>query len=345
MILGKAFYGNLGSFLLKKHAVLTDSLVRRIRNLGYSGLYIAEDFSDGIEPDFLVSDDLKSSTASAVRTFMSVIETNSSSDSALIKSADDIMGLVRTLVDEILGSNNAVVNIIDLKSYDLYTYQHSVNVAVLSGVIGAAMSIPKNQIIDLVSSAIFHDIGKMFVSKEVLNKPGALNKQEIAEIQNHPALGAIFLRDRLSFNPAIYTPVERHHERYDGLGYPQGISGDGIGLHAQVIAMTDAFDAITSKRPYHDAIMPHEGCEYIMGNAGRHFDPKAVDVFFRTVAPFPVGVSVRLSNGLEGIVYKNYPNFPMRPIIKIRPAKGEKARYLNLCNDPNALNVTIQKIL
>jgi len=346
MVLGKPFYGNLGQFYLRKNAVLTEGLIKRITYLGYAGLYIVDDYSDGIEPNFVVSDELKNSTASAVRTFMSNLQSSPNSTSAVLtQNVDQIMGLVKTLVDEIVASKNAVVNIIDLKSYDLYTYQHSVNVGVLSGVLGSAMKMTRSELLDLTSSAIFHDIGKMFVPKEVLDKPGALTEMEFDEMKKHPALGALYMRDRLYFPSSIYVPVWQHHEHYDGNGYPNKMAGDKITTSAKIIAMTDTYDAITSKRPYHEAIMPHEGCEYIMGNAGQHFDPEAVDIFFRTVAPFPVGVSVQLSNGDEGIVFKNYSSFPMRPLIKLKPVPGMKKRFLDLCNDPGALSITVQKLL
>jgi len=346
MILGKPFYGNLGQFYLRKHAVLTDALIKRITFLGYAGLYIADDYSDGIEPNFVVSDELKNSTASAVQTFMSNIQSAPTSTSAVLtQNVDQILSFVRTIVDEIIASKNAVINIIDLKSYDLYTYQHSVNVGVLAGVLGSAMKMNRNELLDLTSAAIFHDIGKMFVPRDVLDKPGILTKEEFEEMKKHAALGAVYMRDRLYFPASIYVPVWQHHEHYDGNGYPNSLTGDKIVLPAKIIAMTDTYDAITSKRPYHEAIMPHEGCEYIMGNAGRHFDPDAVDIFFRTVAPFPVGVSVRLSNGEEGIVFKNYSSFPMRPLIKLKPVPGMKKRFLDLCNDPSALSVTVQKLL
>ena len=346
MILGKPFYGNLGAFLLRKHAVLTDSLINKIRELGYLGLYITDNFSEGIEPDFVVSDELRTSMASSVRTFMSNLQSAPTSDSpVLVQNIDSIMGMVKSLVDEIVASKSAVVNIIDLKSYDLYTYQHSVNVSVLSGVLGSALKMTRSEITELASAAIFHDIGKMFIPKEVLDKPGALDDMEFAEMKKHPALGAAYIKEKLSFGPTVYLPVGQHHERYDGLGYPLGLSGKDIGVNAQIIAMTDTFDAITSKRPYHDAIMPHEGCEYIMGNAGSHFAPNAVELFFRTVAAFPVGVGVRLSNGAEGIVYKNYSSFPMRPMIKLKPKPGQRARFLDLCHDPSALNITVQRLV
>ena len=347
MILGKPFYGNLGQFMLRKHAVLTESLIKRIRYLGYSGLYITDDYSDGIEPNFVVSDELKNSTAEAVRHFMSNIQSSpsSSSSSTLARNVDQILSLVKSLVNEIAASKNAVVNIIDLKSFDLYTYQHSVNVCVLAGVLGSALKMTKRELFDLATAAIFHDIGKLFVSKEVLDKQGPLSKEECETMKRHPALGCEYIRDRFYFKPSIYVPVVQHHERHDGSGYPSGLAGDEISLSAKIVAMTDTYDAITSKRPYHEAIMPHEACEYIMGNAGRHFDPKAVGIFFRTVAPYPVGVSVQLSNGQEGIVFRNYDTFPMRPLIKLKPQPGLKARFLDLCNDPSALNVTISKLL
>jgi len=346
MILGKPFYGNLGQFYLKKHAVLTEGLIKRVRYMGYAGLYVADDYSDGIEPTFVVSDELKTSTASAVRTFMSNIQSAPTSNSAVLtQNVDHIMGFVKSIVDEIISSKNAVINIIDLKSYDLYTYQHSVNVGVLSGVLGSAMKMTRSELTDLASAAIFHDIGKMFISKEVLDKPGTFTPQEFAEMKKHPALGAEYMRDRLNFTLTVYMGVGQHHEHHDGKGYPMGVTGEYISPLAKIIAMADTYDAITSKRPYHEAIMPHEGCEYIMGNAGSHFDPDAVGVFFRTVAPFPVGVSVMLSNGAEGIVAQNYSSIPRRPLIRLKPGPNTATRYLDLCNDPGALSITVQKLL
>jgi len=346
MIIGKQFYGNLGQFMLRKNAVLTDSLIKRIQYLGYSGLYISDDFSEGIEPDDVVSDELKNSTAVAVRQFMSNIQTAPTSTSVVIEqNADQIKSYVNTIVGEIVSAKNAVINIVDLKSFDQYTYQHSVNVCVLSGVLGFAMKMTRSEICDLATAAIFHDIGKLFISKDILDKPGFLTQEEFEEIKKHPPLGAEYMKERLKIDKNIYLPVRQHHERYDGDGYPDGLAGDEIKLHAKIIAITDTYDAITSKRPYHDAIMPHEACEHIIGNAGFQYDPDAVDIFFRTVAPFPVGVSVVLSNGMEGIVFKNYTTFPMRPLIKLRPKPGEKVRFLDLCNDIDALNITIVKLL
>ena len=346
MILGKPFYGNLGQFYLKKHAVLTESLIKKVQDMGYSGLYIADKFSEDIEPTFVVSDELKTSAASAVRTFMLNLQTAPTSDSAILtKGADNVMEQVKTLVDEIMASKNAIVNIIDLKSYDQYTYQHSVNVSVLSSVIGARMKMTRTELIDLASAAMFHDIGKMFVSKDVLDKPGKLTEREFEEMKKHPALGAEYIKDKLLYSSNVCVPVGQHHEHYDGTGYPLGLAGGEISRSGKIIAITDCYDAITSRRTYHEAIMPHEGCEYVIGNAGRHFDPDAVDVFFATVTPFPVGISVELSDGAEGIVYKNYSSFPMRPLIKLKPGPGKKARFLDLCNDLDALNITVTKLL
>ena len=344
MILGKAFFGNLGQFLLRKNSVLTDRLIRKIRMLGYSGLYIADEFSEGIEPDFVVSDELKNSTAEAVRQLMTNLQTSQSS-TVTSQNADQIISLVESLVDEIIASKDAVINIIDLKSFDLYTYQHSVNVCVLSGVLGAAMRMTRSEIRELATAAIFHDIGKLFISKDILDKPDTLTEMEFMEIKKHPLLGAEYIRDTFFIKPSIYVPVRQHHEHYNGEGYPYGLKGGEINLYAKIIAMTDTYDAITARRPYHESIMPHEACEYIIGNAGRHFDPLTVQIFFRTVAPFPIGVSVLLSNGAEGIVSKNYSSFPMRPLIKVKASPGQKPYYLDLCNDPGALNVTIKRLL
>ena len=239
-----------------------------------------------------------------------------------------------------------MVNLVNIKSFDLYTYQHSVNVCVLCVLIGVALCIPRNEMRDLALAAVLHDIGKVFINKEILNKPGKLTPEEFEVIKNHTQLGYDFINKKNILSASVYIPVLMHHERYDGTGYLSGQKGEAIPLFSQIISVSDVYDAITSDRPYHEAILPSEAYEYILGNAGRHFSPKIVDVFVKKIAPFPEGYNVQLSNGMAGIVYKNYEDCLARPLIKLHRLPGQQEdRFVDLKNDKNALDIIIQKIL
>jgi len=341
MVLGRAFLGELGELMLAADTILTDGLVTAIQNLKYSGLYIKDKFSEGIEPDDLISAELRNNSVGAIRRFM--LDMNTSVASQPSNQMEDIRALVERIVDEITSSDGAMVNLIDLKSFDLYTFQHSVNVCVLSCAMGAAHGLPRGSLYDLALAAILHDIGKVFIPLDILNKPGALTDKEFEVVKKHPADGSEYVRSKFLFDNRICIPIKQHHERYDGGGYPMQLCDKEVSLFARIISIADVYDAIMSKRPYHEAVLPSEAYEHVMGSSGAHFHPETVDVFVKTVLPFPIGVSVRLSNGQVGLVYKNNPNFPLRPTIKIKQEAGQPEElFLDLCNDLDALDITIQ---
>ncbi len=205
-----------------------------------------------------------------------------------------------------------LVNMIDLKVFDDYTYSHSVNVAVLSIIIGVTMGLGRKELTKLGLGALLHDIGKVFIDKDIVNKPGKLTDEEFSSMKMHSKLGYDYVRDRFQLPVKSYVAVLDHHERYDGSGYPNSKKGDEISDFGKMIALADVYDALTSERPYRKALPPSEAMEYIMGNSQVHFDPELVKVFSRKVAPYPVGTLVKLSNGMTGLVVENYEAFCLR---------------------------------
>jgi putative two-component system response regulator len=167
-----------------------------------------------------------------------------------------------------------------IEARDAYTRGHVERVSSYSVMIAREMEMDDDEVDEIELGAILHDIGKIHVHESILAKPGDLTPEEISEMRKHTEIGAFMVKDIPYLVPA--TPIIKyHHERYDGTGYPEGLSGENIPLHARIMAIADLFDALTTIRSYHDALSPDEAVVYIQNEAGKHFDPKIVEVFVR----------------------------------------------------------------
>jgi len=165
-----------------------------------------------------------------------------------------------------------------LDAKDQYTAGHSRRVMEYSVDIGKRMGMDENDIEQLKKSALLHDIGKIGVPDAVLHKKGVLSNVEYSIIKAHSEIGATILKSIKSFEhlvPAVY----HHHEMFNGGGYPSGIKGEQIPLHARIIAVADSFDAITSNRPYRNAFPIKEAMLELEQNKGIQFDPYIADIF------------------------------------------------------------------
>lgn len=218
------------------------------------------------------------------------------------------------------------------------------NVAVLSILVGSEYGLDKNELFNVGLASILHDIGKMFVDKNILNKPGKLTQEEYEAVQEHPAFGFNYLKESYEIPTSAYVAVLQHHEKYDGTGYPMKKAKEEISIIGRIIGVADVYDALTSTRPYRKSLLPSEAMEYIMANGGIMFDVKLTKIFARKVAPFPMGTYVKLSNGLTGIVADNYEDACMRPKVKvIMDEEGNhiKPYLINLRDERDLRSVTI----
>jgi HD-GYP domain-containing protein (c-di-GMP phosphodiesterase class II) len=344
MIVGRPLRGNKGEILLTAGTALRSTFIETIKRLRYSGLYIQDDFSEGIDVEDIISEELRSSAASAVRRLETDIIAGDKDQTS--SHSDVFAAFIEDIIESVLSNKDTVINLVDLKVFNRYTYQHSVNVCVLSEVIGAALGLERSQLFNLGMAAILHDIGKFFVDKNILDKPGRLTADEFTEIKKHPDAGCDYLRRNFYYSSSIYVGVLQHHERFNGTGYPGGRTGTDIHPFARIIALADVYDAITSLRPYHEPVLPSEAHEFIQVNSGLHFDPDIAAVFIKKVAPFPEGCEILLSNGLRGVVCKNHPESMARPLIKLLPIDGRDppVAFVDLTNDPALSAVNITKV-
>jgi len=184
--------------------------------------------------------------------------------------------LFQQLENTYLSTVKALMSIVEAK--DAYTKGHTERVADYAAALGAKMRLGKNELRDLAFAAVLHDIGKLVIYEHVLTKPGSLNDEEWEILKSHPAIGASII-ENMEFLSGAVPLVRHHHERYDGGGYPDGLKGEEIPLGARIIAVADSYDAMTTDRPYREALSGEVALNTMITKAGTQFDARAVEGF------------------------------------------------------------------
>ena len=340
MIIGKDLYGRNNELMLAAGRKLSKTEISRIRHLKIQGIYITDKLSEDIEVIDVIDSSLKNS---AVRAIKNVFYTTKNGDFSK-ENFVDLKLVVDEIIDKLISSSEVIFNIMDLKVFDDYTYYHSVNVFIFSIIIGYSMKLSKDDLYNLGMGAILHDIGKVFVPRKILDKKGELTDEEFEIMKSHSEMGWNYLRNKWNISNDSIIAVLTHHEKCNGSGYPYSLKSEKIPEFGKIVAISDVYDALTSDRPYRKAIQPSEAMEYVIGGAGLYFDPDIVSIFFKRIMPYPVGTTVKLSNGLKGIVAENNPNNGLRPRIKIISKQERDCYYIDLY-DRSMLNVTIVESL
>jgi len=224
---------------------------------------------------------------------------------------------VQTLVDNILNNRDALLGLTNLRMYDEYTFAHSVNVSVLAISLGTYLSFEKPQVAALGVAGMMHDIGKVSVPLEVINKPDKLTDHEWEMVKRHPVEGALLLADVPAMTKIAMVASFEHHQHGDIRGYPR--MDDRLQQHpfSQIIAIADAYDAIIAARVYYKVPTPPEkGVQILLSKSGIAFNPVMVKAFVNMIGIFPIGTVLKLDTGEIGIVMHQTRDL-MRPRILI----------------------------
>ena len=239
------------------------------------------------------------------------------------------------LLGEIVQTPSAIINLMSVRSFDDYTYAHSINVATLALMIGHGMDLSPPDLKILGTAALLHDVGLLKVPLEVLHKETKLSEEEFELIRQHPQLGYDLVAPAADLDPRIKLTVLHHHEKFQGGGYPKGLRGSAIPLFARVVAIADVYDALTSPRPFRPEISPYDAVRILLSNTENQFDPKILAVFVRRMSLFPPGSMVRLNDGSEALVIRPNPGAHLRPVVRlVLDADGKRAyttSNLDLC--------------
>ncbi|MHB8623393.1 MAG: HD-GYP domain-containing protein [Sulfuricaulis sp.] len=210
--------------------------------------------------------------------------------------------VVSKLVESVIRNPDALTCFAQLKKKDEYTAQHSMRVCILALSFGRHLGLEKHELDLLGIGALLHDIGKMKVPNEILNKPGALNDYEYALMKSHVPRGVEILENSSGIPRPAIEVARCHHERYSGNGYVNGLKGDQIGLFGMMGGVVDCYDAISSDRPYHNGMSAHAALKKMYEWRNRDFHPGLVEQFIQCMGIYPIGSVVELNTGEVGVV-------------------------------------------
>jgi HD-GYP domain-containing protein (c-di-GMP phosphodiesterase class II) len=226
--------------------------------------------------------------------------------------------MVEQIVDDVARDPMQALLVSTIKSYDEYTYYHMMNVCLLSIALGYGIGLDREQVVLLGMGALLHDVGKVKVPLEVLQQAGPLTDDQWGLIKRHPVDGAglIYVATRDIYHPAVSIVLE-HHANYDLTGYPNLTNRKMPSMPARIVAITDAFDALTSKRSYRQAEDRRQALNILQAAGGQRYDPRVLRAFARLLGMFPIGSLVRVSSGEIGMVVRNHEQLLARPVVRL----------------------------
>ncbi len=229
---------------------------------------------------------------------------------------EPLKNVIKQMVEEVISNQEAMLNLIKIKSHDKYTFAHSTNVCALAILLGIKRNFNKAEIEEMAIGGMLHDIGKVKISEDILLKPNKLTIKEYEEIRKHPLYGYEILNEsNLSELPKLIAV--QHHERIHRRGYPQGLSGDKIHPLSRLVALVNLYDSLTTDKPYRSKFLPHDAMRLIISQSGNDFPIEDVKKFVEDMSIYPMGSFVRLNTGETGVVTRINRYAVIRPWVKI----------------------------
>ncbi len=280
-----------------------------------------------------------------------------------LSSVRKVNSVVQTMVDSILDNRDALIGMTNLKMYDEYTFAHSVNTSILASSLGTYLSFDKPQVAALGMAALMHDIGKVTVPLDIINKPGKLTTEEFDQVKRHPVEGALLLIDIPGVSRLAMVAAFEHHLHGGARGYPQVNDHHERHPFSQIVALADAYEALTAARVYYSVQMPpNQSIQILIKNRGTTSDPVLLKAFVNMVGIFPIGTLVKLDTGEVGLVMHQTRDL-MRPRVLIltrfdgseketgqeisllETAGGRYRRSLVGTIDPSTANINLKQYL
>jgi putative nucleotidyltransferase with HDIG domain len=310
-MLGRDIYDDNGIKLLCENTVINDYIKNKLKSLGIHSLWILREetvkaYVDSVFEGF--RDDYNDNVTKVKKMLEDLSEGKS------IRYGD--IETINDVIYEDLNDNNYIVKCLnEIHNYDMYTYNHSVNVALYSMLIAKWNGFSVNEIKEAITAGLLHDIGKVKIPDNILNKKGKLEEAEFEEIKKHTLYGYSLVKNSKEISEDVKRAILMHHERIDGSGYPRALSGAEIGKYSKIVAIADVFDAITSERVYKKKATPFEAFQFFMDKGIESFDITMLKNFLFNLSAYYIGSNVELSNGENGKIVYIPPQDILSPIV------------------------------
>ncbi|MGL5675145.1 MAG: HD-GYP domain-containing protein [Cellulosilyticaceae bacterium] len=305
-LIGKDILTPDGAILLKANTTFREAFKDRLLDRGISEIYIKDNLSEGIEPPELISQNIKMKLNNHLQSQFESIQNVLSID------LEEIHTLTTTILEN-MSDQDIIFDMMDLKRNDNYTYAHCLNVSIISCALAKKMSFTFEMIEKVVAGALLHDIGKMVLPKDILNKPGKLTPHERAIMETHSTLGYDLIKENPTMSAISKVIILCHHEREDGNGYPLQKGAD-LHIASKIVAVADVFDALISDRPYRNGFPINEALLLLKQES---LNTDIIAILEKMVAFYPVGCAVRLNTNEIALVEKNYSADLKKPSLRV----------------------------
>ena len=336
MVLGQSLFNTAGGSYLVKGQPVTIDYIRKLRQIGIQSVTVTSmDPAHKLPPppDVIEEKTRINAISTVYNTFQSIEENGTLDTTALQRVTDSI-------VFDLFENRNNLVQLTDIRAHDAYTFAHSVNVAVLSAMMGMLCHMPRDEISLITLGGLLHDLGKVDVSSAILTKNRGLSDREFKIMKKHPLDGSrrILNVSDLPKKSILAAIAAQHHEHIDGSGYPNGITGNEMHHYAKITAIADVYDALTSERPYKKAYMPNIAYN-IMHNINKgQFDQDLLDTFFNNVALYPEGAVLKTTFGFAVVKESKFGRTTTPIIILFADTNGKllnERSVIDLYETPN----------
>ena len=336
MVLGQSLFNTAGGSYLVKGQPVTIDYIRKLRQIGIQSVTVTSmdpAYKLPPSPDVIEEKTRINAISTVYNTFQSIEENGTLDTTALQRVTDSI-------VFDLFENRNNLVQLTDIRAHDAYTFAHSVNVAVLSAMMGMLCHMPRDEISLITLGGLLHDLGKVDVSSAILTKNRGLSDREFKIMKKHPLDGSrrILNVSDLPKKSILAAIAAQHHEHIDGSGYPNGITGNEMHHYAKITAIADVYDALTSERPYKKAYMPNIAYN-IMHNINKgQFDQDLLDTFFNNVALYPEGAVLKTTFGFAVVKESKFGRTTTPIIILFADTNGKllnERSVIDLYETPN----------
>ncbi|MFX4261452.1 HD-GYP domain-containing protein [Pelotomaculum propionicicum] len=323
----RTVYGPRGEILVSSGSILTPPFINKLAEYEVPFVYINDGKQQGtfkrykspaarlpkIEGKDLIAKETRGAAIKQVKNIL--LETKESG--RLVIDPQSVYSTVNQFTGEIMSSRDLMFNLVDLRQQDDYTFAHSVNVCVLAMMTGITLGYDSKKLATLGVGALLHDLGKVKIPDEILNKPGRLTREEFSIIKMHTVYGYELIRDSKSMDSLHAIMAYQHHESCDGSGYPAGIKTEKFHDFSQIISIVDKFDALTADRVYRKPFAPCEAYEMCAASGNYLFKDYIVRAFLNNIAAYPTGSIVELNSGYIGVVIDTPKGFSMFPRLRL----------------------------